>query len=253
MRLAERVALVTGIGGPMGFAVAQRFAAEGASVIVTDISGRRLDAAVATIVAAGANPQKIVSRRTDATVREELAELVDEGTEKFDHIDIIINIVGGRKGVQPRAPMHEMEEQRWDDTFALNLKANFHLAHLVAPGMLRREYGKIVNVSSINFAGEPGNSDYGAAKAAVASITRTMSMELAPHINVNCIVPGIIKTSALAIIGPEITESYRARTLLGRLGEPEDIANAALFLASDEASYITGINLPVSGGIFPAL
>jgi len=149
--------------------------------------------------------------------------------------------------------MHEMEEQRWDDTFALNLKANFHLAHLVAPGMLRREYGKIVNVSSINFAGEPGNSDYGAAKAAVASITRTMSMELAPHINVNCIVPGIIKTSALAIIGPEITESYRARTLLGRLGEPEDIANAALFLASDEASYITGINLPVSGGIFPAL
>jgi NAD(P)-dependent dehydrogenase (short-subunit alcohol dehydrogenase family) len=119
--------------------------------------------------------------------------------------------------------------------------------------MLERRYGKIVNVSSINFAGEVGSSDYSAAKAAVASLTRTMAIELAPHINVNCIAPGIIRTSVIDRMSPDVRAHYENKPLLKRLGEARDIANAALFLCSDESSYITGQILAVSGGIWPAL
>ena len=97
-------------------------------------------------------------------------------------------------------------------------------------------------------AGEAGSADYGAAKAAVASMTRTLAMELAPHVNVNCIAPGIIRTRVLAMIGEDVAEAYRRRTLLGRLGEPDDIANAALYLASDEAKYVSGHTLVVDAG-----
>ena len=119
--------------------------------------------------------------------------------------------------------------------------------------MLENNYGKILNISSINFAGEAGSADYGAAKAGVASLTRTLAAELAPSINVNAIAPGIIRTRALAMLGPENAKKYRERSLLKRLGEPTDIANTALFLCSDEGAYITGEILPVSGGIWPAL
>ena len=119
--------------------------------------------------------------------------------------------------------------------------------------MVERQYGKIVNISSINFAGEAGSADYGAAKAAVASITRTLAAELAPHVNVNCIAPGMINTRVVEMMGPQVVQQYCDRSLLKRLGEPVDIANAALFLASDESNYITGQILSVSGGIWPAL
>jgi NAD(P)-dependent dehydrogenase (short-subunit alcohol dehydrogenase family) len=149
--------------------------------------------------------------------------------------------------------MVTMTEERWDATFALNTKGILHLTKLLAPIMVERQYGKIVNISSINFAGEMGNADYGAAKAAVASLTRTMAIEFAPHVNVNCIAPGTIRTSVLQRMSADELAFYAAKPLLKRLGEPADVANACLFLASDEASYITGEILAVSGGIWPAL
>ena len=255
MRLADRVALVSGAGGPMGFAVARRFAEEGACIVATDISGSRLDEGVERLIEVCADPARVVGVRADVAARGEVAAVVDAGLAQFERIDILANIVGGYQGkdYQGPVPVTEMSEARWDSTFALNLKPSFHLIQLLAPGMQTRGYGKIVNISSINMAGEPGSADYGAAKAAVASFTRTLAMELAPHVNVNCIAPGIIRTRVLAMIGEDSAEKYRQRTLLGRLGEPEDIANAALFLCSDESSYITGEMLPVSGGIWPAL
>jgi 3-oxoacyl-[acyl-carrier protein] reductase len=253
MRLQGRIALVTGAGGPMGRAVAERFAREGASLVVTDISGNRLSesaAAINPLLAAGA---KLVAERADITQAAEAAAVVAAAQAALGHVDIVINIVGGIKAKTLFEPMVTMSEERWDATFALNTKGILHLTKLLAPAMVKRRYGKIVNISSISFAGEIGNADYGAAKAAVASLTRTMAIELAPHVNVNCIAPSTIRTSVMQRMQPDELAFYAAKPLLKRIGEPADIANACLFLASDEASYITGEILAVSGGVWPAL
>ena len=253
MRLKDKVALVTGAGGPMGCAVAVRFAEEGASLVVTDISGSRLDGGVRDIEAALTSGAGVAARRADVRVREEALSVADDGEARFGQVDILVNIVGGIRGGGLREPFVDMDEQRWDETFELNLKGTFHLVQRLAPGMLKRGYGKIVNISSVSMAGEYGQTDYGAAKAAVTSLTRSLAMELAPDINVNCIAPGMIKTSVMQRADPAMVRQFQEGTLLKRLGEPRDIANAALFLCSDESNYVTGEMLAVSGGIFPAL
>ncbi len=243
MRLEGKVALVTG-AGPMGAAIARRFAAEGASLVLTDISGSRLQAAADELAGAA----RVVAHRADVTVRAEALALAEAGLAAFGRIDILCNIVGGVRDATLYQPFLTMSEQRWDDTFAINLKASLYLIQRLAPGMVERGSGKILNISSVNYAGEAGSSDYGAAKAAVASMTRSLAIELAPAVNVNCLVPGLIETRAVEKLDEDLKESYRARTLLKRLGRPEDIANAALFLCSGEADYVTGHLLPVSGG-----
>jgi 3-oxoacyl-[acyl-carrier protein] reductase len=253
MRLQGRTALITGAGGPMGRTVAERFAGEGASLVITDISGARLAEAAAAITPLLKSGARLIAERADVTQAEQAAIVVAAGHAAIGDVDIVVNIVGGIKAKTLFEPMVTMTEERWDATFALNTKAILHLTKLLAPAMIDRRYGKIVNISSINFAGEMGNADYGAAKAAVASLTRTMAIEFAPHVNVNCIAPGSIRTSVLQRMSAEDLAFYAAKPLLKRLGEPADVANACLFLASDEASYITGEILAVSGGIWPAL
>ena len=252
MRLKGRTALVSGAGGPMGRAVAERFAREGATLVLTDISGTRLSESAAVVTPQLAPGARLIAERADVTQAGEAAAVVAAGAA-LGPVDIVVNIVGGIKAKTLFEPMVTMDEARWDATFALNTKGILHLTKLLAPAMLDRHYGKIVNISSINFAGEMGSSDYGAAKAAVASLTRTMAIELAPHVNVNCIAPGTIRTTVVQRMPPDELAFYAAKPLLKRLGEPADIANACLFLASDEASYITGEILAVSGGIWPAL
>jgi len=236
----------------MGRAVAQCFAREGASLVLTDISGRRLGESLAAVTPTLAAGARAIAERADVTQAAEAAAVV-EAARGLGPVDVVINVVGGIKAKTLFEPMVTMSEDRWDATFALNTKAILHLTKLLAPGMVERRYGKIVNISSINFAGETGNADYGAAKAAVASLTRTMAIELAPHVNVNCIAPGTIRTSVLQRMPADELALYAVKPLLKRLGEPEDIANACLFLASDEASYVTGEILAVSGGVWPAL
>jgi NAD(P)-dependent dehydrogenase (short-subunit alcohol dehydrogenase family) len=236
----------------MGRAVAERFAREGASLLLTDISGNRLAESVSAITPLLGIGASIAAERADVTQSAEAAAVVEAG-RTLGPIDIAINVVGGIKAKTLFEPMVTMTEERWDATFALNTKGILHLTKLLAPMMVERQYGKIINISSINFAGEMGNADYGAAKAAVASLTRTMAIEFAPHVNVNCIAPGTIRTSVLQRMSAEDLAFYAEKPLLKRLGEPVDIANACLFLASDEASYITGEILAVSGGIWPAL
>jgi NAD(P)-dependent dehydrogenase (short-subunit alcohol dehydrogenase family) len=237
----------------MGRAVAERFAREGASLVITDISGSRLAESIAAITPLLMTGAKMAARRADVTLANEAAEVVAAGRDTIGPADIVVNIVGGIKAKVLFEPMATMTEERWDATFALNTKGILHLTKLAAPIMVERRYGKIVNISSINFAGEMGNADYGAAKAAVASLTRTMAIEFAPHVNVNCIAPGTIRTSVMQRMSADELAFYAAKPLLKRLGEPADVANACLFLASDEASYITGEILAVSGGIWPAL
>jgi len=253
MRLQGKIALVSGAGGLMGRAVTRRFAEEGAALAVTDISGGRLQETVALLRDDGIESGRIVALRADVTVRAEALALAEQALANFGRVDILANIVGGVRDATLYQAVLTMSEERWDATFALNLKGSLHLIQRLAPGMIERGNGKILNVSSINYAGEAGSADYGAAKAAVASFTRTLAIEFAPTVNVNCIVPGAIETRAMEKLGAEEKEEYRTRNLLKRFGQPRDIANAALFLCSDEASFITGHLLPVSGGVSPSL
>ena len=233
----------------MGEAVARRFAEEGARLILTDISGRRLDENAEPLQAL----TQVVWQRANALEEAEVASVVAAGTAAFGAIDIVVNVVGGIRGDSIRTPMLEIGNEAFSDTLELNLKGILLSTRHVVPGMRERGYGRIVNFASVSMAGEYGQAAYSAAKAGVAGITRTMAIEFAPDVTVNAIAPSLVRTSVLDRLDPAMVEGWRERTLLKRLAEPADIANAALFLASDEAAYITGVTLPLSGGIWPAL
>jgi len=252
LRLKDKVAVITGAGGPMGQTIALRFAEEGANLLITDISERRLNETKQKLLEKTDN-NKVLAVRANALVLEELKEIEELVKHEFQKADILINVVGGIRDQSLTRSILEIEEERWDQTMALNLKGCLNFTKIMAPMMLKNKYGKIVNISSIHFEGADGYSDYGAAKAGVASFTKTAAKEFSPHINVNCIAPGLIQTSVVQRMDNEILEEYRKQTLLGRLGRPIDIANAALFLSSDESSYITGHIMPVSGGVWPHL
>ncbi|MFZ0445213.1 MAG: SDR family oxidoreductase [Bacillus sp. (in: firmicutes)] len=252
MRLKDKIAFITGAGGPMGEAIALRFAEEGAKLVITDISENRLNRTREKLLQY-LDAKDIVAIRGSVLNFDEVKEVVDEATLRFSKIDILVNVVGGIRDRTMIKSLFEIDGDRWDDTMALNLKGTFNCTKLVAPIMLQHGYGKMINLSTIHFEGEKGYADYGAAKAGVASFTRTAAKELSPTINVNCIAPGLIQTSIVDRMDRDTLEEYRSKTLLGRLGDPKDIANAAVFLASDESDYITGHILPVSGGIWPHL
>jgi len=250
-RLAGRCALVTGAGGPMGKAIAQRFAAEGAALLLTDISGNRLQETVAAVRALYPVVQ-VIAVRANVLDREEVDRMLGAAATTSAPVDILVNVVGGLRGAL-YSPLLDMEEGRWQQTMDLNLGATLLLIKRLAPGMLERGYGRIVNFSSIAYAGERGQSDYAAAKAAVAALTRSLALELAPSVNVNCVAPGLIDTSVVSRLDARLIEGFKTGCALKRLGRPEEIAQAVLFLASEEASYITGEILHVAGGRWPAL
>ncbi len=252
MRLKDKIAFVTGAGGPMGEAIALRFAEEGAKLVITDISENRLNRTREKLLEF-LDADGLLAIRASVLDFDEVKEVVEEVNKKFDKIDILVNVVGGIRDTTMIKSLFEIDGERWDQTMELNLKGTFNCTKLVAPIMLQHGYGKMVNISTIHFEGEKGYADYGAAKAGVASFTKTAAKELSPTINVNCIAPGLIQTSIVDRMDSDTLEEYRSKTLLGRLGDPKDIANAALFLASDESAYITGHIMPVSGGIWPHL
>jgi NAD(P)-dependent dehydrogenase (short-subunit alcohol dehydrogenase family) len=253
MRLKNKVALISGAGGPMGLAIARRMAEEGAHLVITDISGSRLEAAAAEILTLSGGHGKVLSRRGSVIVENEAALLCAEALATFGRVDVLVNVVGGIADRVFYRPFLEISEERWAGTFDVNLSGTRYLTRGIAPAMLANGYGRIVNIASVDFAVEWGHADYSASKAAVVSLTKVLAMEFAPHVTVNCIAPGIINTRAAEAMDPAKLAELRNRNLLKRLGEPIDIANAALFLASDEASFITGEVMSVSGGIWPGL
>ena len=248
--LNGRVALVTGAGGPMGFAVAQRLAEEGMRLVLPDISGTRLAQSRAALADGGA---PVVALRGDAMQRAEAKDVVDAGMQAFGAIDVLVNVVGGIKSAQLYTPFLQMSEAQWDSTLALNLKPGFHLTQLVAPGMLERRWGRIVNFASIVLQGEGGQADYAAAKAAVAAFTRSLAEEFAPHVRVNGVAPGLIQTTVTDRLDAADRDELTSRGFLKRAGQPREVADAVAFLCSDESSFITGEVMAVSGGNHPHL
>lgn len=249
-QLAGRVALVTGASRGIGRATALVFAREGAAVVVNySKSGERARQVADEIRAAGG---RAIAVRGDVARKDEVLAMVEETLRQFGRIDVLVN----NAGVFHRGSLLAGAEEDLDAMLAVNVKGVLYCVRAVAPHMMARRYGKIVNISSIAALGtaRPDTGPYAATKAAVVSLTKRLALELGPHgINVNGICPGLIRTEMVVSDGtPAAIEARLAAlaelAMLGRVGEPEDIAWSALFLASDRASFITGQVLTVDGG-----
>jgi 3-oxoacyl-[acyl-carrier protein] reductase len=237
----------------MGRAIAARLLREGAGALaLTDISGTRLTEA-ATDLALEFPAARFVAERGDVTVAAEAATFAERVLAELGGIDVLVNAVGGIRSRRLYTPFLEIEEAQWRATFDLNLMGGFHMIRAFAPGMLERGVGRIVNVASVVIAGEAGQADYAAAKAGVASLTRTLAAEFAPGVTVNAVAPGLTRTSVTA----NMPEAEAAR-LVGaafnrRMAEPQEIADAVAFFAAASAGFVTGEILAVAGGIHPHL
>ena len=244
MRLEGKSAIVTGAGRGIGKAIAAKFLQEGAAVFVCDVDRDRLEEARAELEAYGT----VHGLAADVTVREEVEDLVRRAHNALGGIDVLAN----NAGIARYEPFLEITDKNWNDTLAVNLTGVLLCSQVVAREMVEQGSGAIVNMASTNgILGEPGLAHYNASKAGVVLLSKTMAIELAPHnVRVNSVCPGFILTDLAQEGGlseDEIRE-YTAKIPLGRYGRVEEVANAFAFLASDEASFITGAELVVDGG-----
>lgn len=244
MRLADKVALITGAANGIGLATAHKFAAEGAQVILCDLLQDPLEAATAAIRSEGG---RAVAHTLDVADRGRVDAVVGAVVASHGRIDILIN----NAGITRDARLVNMTEAQFDDVMDVNLKGVFHCTQAVVPSMLAQGRGAIVNASSVvGLYGNFGQTNYAASKFGVIGFTKTWARELGPKgIRVNAVCPGFIATSILDTIPQDVLEKMRERSWLHRLGTPQEMANVYAFLASDEASYINGVALEASGGI----
>lgn len=239
-RLTGKVAVVTGAGSGMGAAMAKRFCAEGARVVAADISGREEE----TAATAGAD---CLACHVDVAVSDEVRGMIDLAVDRFGRLDIICN----NAGIQgPLAPTADYLEEEWDRILAVNLKGVFLGMKYAIPHMQKVGGGSIVNTSSMAaLVAFPTLPAYAASKGGVAMLTKQTAAEYASqNIRVNAIMPGAIDTGMTRGMPQDYLQGAIDATLMGRIGTPDEIANLALFLASDEASFITGTLTAVDGG-----
>lgn len=244
MKLKDRVAIVTGAARGIGKAVALTLIREGAKVALVDVERKRLEALKEDIEKKGGQAAAFVC---DITKSSEVLAMVQQALANFGRIDILVN----NAGIIRRGTIETVTEEDWDQVIAVNLKGTFNCSKAVVETMKKQRYGKIINVSSI--AGKMGDitsaPGYGPSKAGIDALTKTLARQLAPYgINVNGVAPHAIETEMSAQWSEERRKEIIASIPLGRLGKPEDVAEAVLFLASDQASFITGEILDVNGG-----
>ncbi|MBP9675525.1 MAG: beta-ketoacyl-ACP reductase [Anaerolineaceae bacterium] len=250
MRLEGKVALITGGAAGIGKATAQVFAREGATVVICDVSEDLGNVLVKTL---GTNA---CFYQVDVTNREEVQKWVDDVAAKYGHIDILVNNAGITRDAQfvkmkDGELAKQMSEEAFDLVVSVNLKGVFNCSQAVTPYMIKQNAGVILNATSVvGLYGNFGQTNYVATKAAVIGMTKVWARELGRYnIRVNAVAPGFIMTEMVAKMPEEVLAGMRAKTPLGRLGEPEDIANTYLWLASDEAAFLHGATISVDGGI----
>jgi 3-oxoacyl-[acyl-carrier protein] reductase len=250
MRLKNRVALITGGAAGIGKATAKRFIEEGAKVVICDVN-TETGAAAAEELGTSAEFCQV-----NVTDRGAVQEWVDDVVTKHGRVDVLVNNAGILRDnqlvkVKDGELVKQMSEAEFDMVIGVNLKGVFNCTQAVAPHMIRQGNGVILNASSVvGLDGNFGQTNYVATKAGVIGMTKVWARELGRHgVRVNAVAPGFTATEILISMPDKVLDGMRARTPLGRLGEPRDIANAYLFLASEEASFITGTVLRVDGGI----
>lgn len=244
-RLTGKTAIVTGASRGIGAAIARRFAEEGANIVVNYSGSQdKAEAVVAEIEQSGGKAIAVKANVADADAVKTLA---DAAMKEFGSIDILVN----NAGITRDNLMMRMKEDEWDDVINTNLKGVFLCTKAVTRQMMKQRAGRIVNIASIvGVMGNAGQANYVAAKAGVIGLTKTTARELASRgITANAVAPGFITTDMTEKLGGDVQSSMLAQIPLARFGAPEDVANAALFLASDEASYVTGQTLHLDGGM----
>ena len=247
-RLTDRIAIITGAASGIGAATARLFAGEGAALVLADVQAGPGEAVAQAIRAEGGRAE---FRRTDVTQAAEVEALVAAAVARHGRLDVLVNNAGN---VGEFAPTAECTEENWDFLSNLNLKSAFLGCKYGLAPMLRQGAGAIVNLSStagvVGFAGRPG---YSAAKTGIVGLTRTVALEYADRgIRVNCVCPGATLTPMLERLEelyPGRHDYLRERVPMRRLADPGEVARAILFLASDDSSFVTGVALPVDGGV----
>jgi 3-oxoacyl-[acyl-carrier protein] reductase len=244
MKLKERVALITGAGAGIGQATARKFASEGATVILCDRNSQMVRQEEQALNADGHSAHAYT---LDVTQREAIDEMVGDVKRKFGRVDILVN----NAGITQDARLAQMTQEQFDKVIDVNLKGVFQCTQSVVDIMIEQKSGVILSASSVvGLYGNFGQTNYAASKFAVIGMTKTWARELGPKgIRVNAVCPGFIETDILKSMPEKVLDRLRDQCWQRRLGSPDEIANVYAFLASDEASYINGVAIEVSGGM----
>jgi 3-oxoacyl-[acyl-carrier protein] reductase len=243
--LTDRVAVVTGSSRGIGRAIAQTLAGQGAKVVVNYVhQGAAAEALVAEIAAAGGQALAV---QADVSQAEPAANLIETAISNFGRLDILVN----NAGITRDTLLLRMSEDDWDAVLDTNLKGAFHCIKAAARPMMRQRYGRIISISSVaGIVGNAGQANYAAAKAGLHGLTKSVARELASrNITANVVAPGFVETDLTAKLSADLIAKAKELTLLGRLGQPADVAATVAFLASVEAGFITGQVIAVDGGL----
>lgn len=244
MRLADKVALVTGSTRGLGKAIAERLVRDGATVVVTGRDEAKAQEVAEGLVASGGKAIGLSVEVADADSVQRALKTIEE---RLGTVDILVN----NAGVTRDTLLLRMDEDAWNEVLQVNVTGAYRLARGVLRGMMKKRWGRIINVSSIvGLIGNPGQTNYGASKAALIGFTKSLAREVATRgITVNAVAPGFIKSDMTDALTEEQKQRLAEKIPMGRIGRPEEVASCVAFLAGDDAAYITGHTLVVDGGL----